>query len=128
MVCLSRPYHFKIFKGCLPQILLGQILNTLKHVRISVSSDPYISISGIWGQRKSVFSHILHHKRWYIIKMSSKWQIIPWTQDVNWTYIRRLMYVQFTSCVQGVCNVNFPVRIFQIFYKTYFLLKDINRK
>ena len=23
MVCLSRPYHFKYFKGCLPQISLG---------------------------------------------------------------------------------------------------------
>ena len=37
--------------------------------------------------------------------------ITPWKQDVNWTSIRRsedalgiqcLMYVQFTSCVQGV--------------------------
>ena len=26
---LSRPYHFKFFKGCLPQILLGPFLNTL---------------------------------------------------------------------------------------------------
>ena len=30
--CLSRPYHFKFFKGCLPQILLGPFLNTLTHV------------------------------------------------------------------------------------------------
>ena len=41
------------------------------------------------------------------------WGFSPWTQDVNWTYTRRsqktpwmsserLMYVQFTSCVQGV--------------------------
>ena len=29
IVCLSRPYHFKFFKGCLPQILLGPFLNTL---------------------------------------------------------------------------------------------------
>ena len=28
-LCLNRPYHFKFLKGCLPQILLGQILNTL---------------------------------------------------------------------------------------------------
>ena len=28
MVCLGRPYHFKFFKGCLPQILLGSLLNT----------------------------------------------------------------------------------------------------
>ena len=24
--CLGRPYHFKFFKGCLPQILLGPFL------------------------------------------------------------------------------------------------------
>ena len=28
---LSRPYSFKFFKGCLPQILLGPFLNTLTH-------------------------------------------------------------------------------------------------
>ena len=32
MVCLSRPYPFKIFKGCLPQILLGPFLNALSHM------------------------------------------------------------------------------------------------
>ena len=25
---LGRPYHFKFFKGCLPQISLGPFLNT----------------------------------------------------------------------------------------------------
>ena len=29
----SRPYHFKVFKGCLPQILLGPLLNTLSHTK-----------------------------------------------------------------------------------------------
>ena len=28
----SRPYPFKFFKGCLPQILLGLFLNALSHV------------------------------------------------------------------------------------------------
>ena len=32
MVCLSRPYHFKIFEGCLPQILLGPFLNILAQI------------------------------------------------------------------------------------------------
>ena len=32
MVCLSRPYHFKLFKGCLLQILLDSFLNTLAHI------------------------------------------------------------------------------------------------
>ena len=30
--CLSRPYPFKFFKGCLPQILLGPFLNTWTHL------------------------------------------------------------------------------------------------
>ena len=29
---LSKLYHFKFFKGCLPQILLGPFLNTLIHI------------------------------------------------------------------------------------------------
>ena len=29
----SRPYPFKFFKGCLPQILLGPLLNTLSHMK-----------------------------------------------------------------------------------------------
>ena len=32
MVCLGRPHHFKIFKDCLPQILLGPFLNTLTYI------------------------------------------------------------------------------------------------
>ena len=32
MVCLDRQYHFKFFKGCLPQILLGPFLNTLTYL------------------------------------------------------------------------------------------------
>ena len=29
IVRLSKPYHLKFFKGCLPKILLGPLLNTL---------------------------------------------------------------------------------------------------
>ena len=32
MVCLSRLYPFKFFKGCLPKILLGPFLNTLSQM------------------------------------------------------------------------------------------------
>ena len=31
-ICLSRPYHFKFFKGCLPQTLLGPFLNTFSQL------------------------------------------------------------------------------------------------
>ena len=33
--CLSRPYPFKLFKGCLPQILLAPLLNTLSHLIVT---------------------------------------------------------------------------------------------
>ena len=36
MVCLSRPYPFKFFKGSLPQILLGLLLNTLSHISVGL--------------------------------------------------------------------------------------------
>ena len=36
MVCLSRPYHFKFFKGCLPQLSHGPFLNTLSHLSIFI--------------------------------------------------------------------------------------------
>ena len=31
-VCLDRPYHFKFFKGCLPQILLGPFWYNMTHM------------------------------------------------------------------------------------------------
>ena len=37
--------------------------------------------------------------------------LTPWAQDVDWTYIgrsERLMYIQFTFCVQGVF---FPIML-----------------
>ena len=30
MVCLGRPYHFKLFKGCLLQILLGPFISRFR--------------------------------------------------------------------------------------------------
>ena len=32
MVCLGKSYPFNFFKGCLPQILLGPLLNTLSQM------------------------------------------------------------------------------------------------
>ena len=31
LVSLGRTYHFKFFKGCLPQTLIGPVFNTLTH-------------------------------------------------------------------------------------------------
>ena len=42
-----RPYHFKFFKGCLPQILLGPFLNTLTHITCKVSLICHFWISNL---------------------------------------------------------------------------------
>ena len=43
IVCLSRPYQFKFFQGCLPQILLGPFLNTLPRTLL-IEEQPYRKI------------------------------------------------------------------------------------
>ena len=35
-ICLDRPYHFNLFKDCLPQILLGPFLSNLIKINIYV--------------------------------------------------------------------------------------------
>ena len=40
-LCLSRPYSFNFFKGCLPQILLCPILNTLSQILLTQSSKTF---------------------------------------------------------------------------------------
>ena len=39
MACLSRPYSFNFFKGCLPQILLGPLLNNLLHISLILQEE-----------------------------------------------------------------------------------------
>ena len=43
-VCFNRPYHFKFFKGCLPQFILGPFLNTLSQININISYCKKIDI------------------------------------------------------------------------------------
>ena len=57
MVCLGRPFHFKFFKGCLPQILLGPFLNTLT----------YIFANPMRLLKESKHSHVEFFSRtWYV--------------------------------------------------------------
>ena len=72
MVCLSRLYPFKFFKGCLPQILFGPLPNTLSRISrvlgitksLNVKGGkPQFSVSSIWGNVHTDFvqqdSHLL---------------------------------------------------------------------
>ena len=49
MVYLVRPYHFKFFKDCLPQILFGPFLNILTR----------IYVSEVWPTNYELFLYIL---------------------------------------------------------------------
>ena len=49
--CLGRPYHFRFFKGCLAQILLGPFLNTLTHL-----SNKYIWHKWLENSFKFIYS------------------------------------------------------------------------
>ena len=40
MVCWGRPYHFKLFKACLPQILLDPFLITFTQISLWVVGFP----------------------------------------------------------------------------------------
>ena len=55
MVCLGRPYHFKYFIGCLPQILLGPFLNTLTHINFcpNINIRPNPTPDHLWVENES---------------------------------------------------------------------------
>ena len=52
-VFLSRPYPFKFFKGCLPQILLGPFVNTLSQMLFGKFVRPNNEMPRSW--------------KWYIV-------------------------------------------------------------
>ena len=58
MVCLSRPYHFKVFIDCLPQILPGPFLNTLNQLYQTNWKTQICSISVTY------FTIVTAWKRW----------------------------------------------------------------
>ena len=63
MVCLSRPYPLKFFKGYFPQILLGPFLNA--------SSQMYLK-----NQKSRNHSFVFKQKYFLIIKAEYDWNII----------------------------------------------------
>ena len=51
MACLDRIYHLKLFKGCLPQVLLGPFLNNVTYMYCSLDNtiDDYCFPRNISG-------------------------------------------------------------------------------
>ena len=59
MVCLSRLYHFRFFKGCLPQILLGPSLDTLSQMMDEELFKINLRVESV---KLSVFENKKHRK------------------------------------------------------------------
>ena len=59
--CLSRPYSFKFFKGCLPQVLLGPFLNICSiyvyrsHLNFSLENMSLLLITVLFSKVKEQF-------------------------------------------------------------------------
>ena len=70
MVCSSSPYHFKICKGCRPQILLGSFLNTLSHMPTAVMRNDTPAVVTIMlnrhvrGSFKTSYCNSLFRSTW----------------------------------------------------------------
>ena len=62
MVCLRRPYQFKFFKGCLPQILLGPFLNTSSHLFVLNLDDFERSLHKSNNFQKQLFAGVLENR------------------------------------------------------------------
>ena len=66
----SRPYYFKFFKGCLPQILLGSFLNTLTHFILLFQHRQYA---------QAIFLLLIHWERamcWWWRSLNGKHKFI----------------------------------------------------
>ena len=71
MICLSRPYHVKFFKDCLPQILLGSFLNTLSYTVFLLVSFWQIKFDQLVLTIQNVILNILNTN-------------LPWLLDPCW--------------------------------------------
>ena len=76
---LSRPHHFKCFKGYLPQILLGPFLNALTHMSISINRITLHYLLLISGQ--CPFSIVLENLRKPHVSLRFPWNIgLTWVK------------------------------------------------
>ena len=81
MVCLSRLYPFKFFKGCLPQILLGPFLNTCLIYRLLYYSKSFFLL----------FCRFIFYLIVIFLKIELLWL------DVNFIELA-ILFTCFTGC------------------------------
>ena len=60
-----RPYTFKFFKGCLPQILLGPFLSVLSHKKLIILNRHYINFAQIYESNKILKNYYFLHLNFF---------------------------------------------------------------
>ena len=111
MVCLSEPYPSKLFKGDLPQTLLGPFLNTLSQMRFHLLSIRsfrkaccYSSIfvsSNACAQNSRTFIVVTYVKTLCkgVLEQNSNWDNPYWGQINNCLdYCAKFNYRAFLKC------------------------------
>ena len=97
MVCLSIAYHFRFFKGCLTQILLGPFLNTCPKCKQKIKSPTYYCSKNpevclgnchIWPQKTSLGFFLLSmltcmHRSKMILPLIGE-IVNPWIMQSDW--------------------------------------------
>ena len=78
-VCLSRPYHFKFFKGCVLQLLHDSFLNTLTYMSAC-------KLHHVYKHRQSVSYHHYHLFQLLLVFCTileeNKFKWVHWHNDV----------------------------------------------
>ena len=99
MFCLSRPYSFKCFKGCLPQILLGPFLNTLPQMFSENISDGALFK---WRCSSAVCNCLEVVHKFFVWNFLQ--QLIYWVPVCSWYFkmVIWLFFATFTQSKKGV--------------------------
>ena len=68
MICLSRLYHIKFFKGCLSQMSLGPFMNIVSHIintRLKFCTEILVSYSFNWLYFYNIY--VFYFMNWMVI-------------------------------------------------------------
>ena len=123
MVCLSRPYHFKFFEGCLPQILLGPLLNTLPHmVSLPVTLNMFF-FRGVFRALSNISGIVLEKRLW--LNFFNKFTKGFCKSFFQKTYFKRVFEILVSTCGKSAYQLCYwrPSSItIKLFHRNNFLL------
>ena len=89
IVWLSRPYPFKFFKGCPPQIFLIPFLNTLSQFKCCYQPTSFAKESYFWNFHDQAYLWHISNNNWSV-KASFKMSKSQWSSQICYWWIVKL--------------------------------------